>query len=348
MAPRPTALPTKSNSIKNVGKKGTDSGTGDTESDENNPDEKQPMKDEDYDEEMKEIKEFMNGLGNNFEKYTPLCRKFGYDTLDDIIDDPSNVVQSIIKNEKDRKVVMEKAMQHRMKQIHQQDEKHQRKLQLQREKQLKRELEIKQQTQMRRTKTKTILVDKQMEMEQLRKFLQTHKLQQYFNALISNKADNLNDFEDLNEKEIIAISEQSKMKRLHQKQFVQAVQILQAGQYTPQKHSFTVLSDKEITIADEMKRFKCIGIGIRDEVTLPLHRFTPHDLHTKIKWWIYNDIKYQKHLQMTMKIVSENRLSGAVMCSLSKDSPFIIRMLSFQLEEFMNSETIITNSLSTF
>lgn len=47
-----------------------------------------------------------------------------------------------------------------------------------------------------------------------------------------------------------------------------------------------------------------------DKKHIPLHLLSEEQVCHKIKWWLFNDIEYEKGLRRTMEIFSKNRLSG--------------------------------------
>eukprot|EP01084_Bolivina_argentea_P281146 480989_1 len=68
-----------------------------------------------------------------------------------------------------------------------------------------------------------------------------------------------------------------------------------------------------------------------------LHKFTVDDMCNKIKWWIYNDIKYKTCLNKTINTLSANTLSGRAISQLSQNDVEII--LEKHLSEFITRKT---------
>eukprot|EP01084_Bolivina_argentea_P181711 313787_1 len=72
---------------------------------------------------------------------------------------------------------------------------------------------------------------------------------------------------------------------------------------------------------------------------LPLHQFTAQDIHNTIKSWLYSDIKYHKHLEKTMQILSRRALNGTKMSSLSASD--LSDIVNNELKQFIKSKTLI-------
>eukprot|EP01083_Nonionella_stella_P117768 351289_1 len=72
---------------------------------------------------------------------------------------------------------------------------------------------------------------------------------------------------------------------------------------------------------------------------LPLHHFTAQDIHNTIKLWLYNDIKYHKHLEKTMRILSRRALNSTKVSSLSASD--LSAIVNNELKQFIKSKTLI-------
>eukprot|EP01084_Bolivina_argentea_P003988 7560_1 len=84
-----------------------------------------------------------------------------------------------------------------------------------------------------------------------------------------------------------------------------------------------------------MQKFENDTTLINNEIdkilNVPLHHWTAKDISNKIKWWVYNDINYKKHLRKTMEILYERALNG------NYDVKSIIK---HELNDFMTLDTI--------
>eukprot|EP01083_Nonionella_stella_P019694 54691_1 len=136
-----------------------------------------------------------------------------------------------------------------------------------------------------------------------------------------------------------------RMKKLHQKQFIKAIQRLQIGYFKPQQRvsiirgSVLVLSNDDM-IAKNVATFEAEKKRITAQWNgngLPLHRFTAKDICNKLQWWIYNDINFEHYLLQTMQLFTKHNLSGQIMSNLPTNSVKLI--VQNQMETFMTPHT---------
>eukprot|EP01084_Bolivina_argentea_P257944 434670_1 len=70
----------------------------------------------------------------------------------------------------------------------------------------------------------------------------------------------------------------------------------------------------------------------------PLHEFSNIDICNTIKWWIYNDINYNKNLSRTMDILSQSSLSGKLITQLAFKA--LKSMIQTDCLTFMTHQTL--------
>eukprot|EP01084_Bolivina_argentea_P054193 99408_1 len=181
-------------------------------------------------------------------------------------------------------------------------------------------------------------------------FLKNWNLEKYLIPLKIQGVDDLLDFKDLELDEITQLAINANMKRLHQKQFIKAIQQLQSGKYKPiqsnngrrgsviQRVYDKNASDDDYIIEQLIEKYEDMRKHINQKAEilnqkhLPLHKFTVEDICNKLKYWVYNDINYKKHLLQTMEIFSKFMLSGHVVTILPIN----------------NTKSLVQNDMSVF
>eukprot|EP01084_Bolivina_argentea_P218132 370223_1 len=105
----------------------------------------------------------------------------------------------------------------------------------------------------------------------------------------------------------------------------------------------TNMNENEEIVQKLMTKHKLEVSKVRQEIKnldakcVPLSRYSNNDICNKIKFFLYNDVNYHRHLEQAMETFSKNLLNGTFICSVSTE--IVEKVIQKDFLTFMTQDT---------